>query len=100
MLGPWRGEQVAADAALVVTELAASAVLHARSAFSVSLARRGDVIRISVRDTVPLGEPGGNHWLPAAAGHGLGVVAAIAACWVVETQASGKAIWAELALPG
>jgi anti-sigma regulatory factor (Ser/Thr protein kinase) len=100
MLGPWRDEQVAADAALVVTELAANAVLHAGSAFSVSLALRGDVIRISVGDTVPLGQPGGNHWLPAAPGHGLGLVAAMAARWGVETQASGKAIWAELALPG
>jgi anti-sigma regulatory factor (Ser/Thr protein kinase) len=100
MLGPWRDEQVAADAALVVTELAANAVLHARSAFSVSLALRGDVIRISVGDTVPLGQPGGNHWLPATPGHGLGLVAAMAARWGVETQASGKAIWAELALPG
>ncbi len=100
MLGPWRGEQVAADAALVVTELAANAVLHAGSAFSVSLALHGDVIRISVGDTVPLGQPDGNHWLPAAPGHGLGVVAAMAARWGVETQSSGKAIWAELALPG
>ena len=100
MLSPWRDEQLAADAALVVTELATNAVLHARWAFSVSLMMSGDVIRISVRDSVPLGPPDGNRWLPAAPGHGLGVVAAMAARWGVETQASGKAIWAELALPG
>ena len=100
MLGPWRDEQLAADAALVVTELATNAVLHAGSAFGVSLVLSEDVIRISVDDAVPLGRPGGNHWLPAAPGHGLGVVAAMAARWGVETQASGKAIWAELPLSG
>ena len=57
MLEPWRGEQLAADTALVVTELATNAVLHAGSAFSVSLALSGDTIRISVSDTLPPGRP-------------------------------------------
>ena len=100
MLRPWREEQLAADAALVVTELATNAVLHAGSPFSVSLVLSADVIRISVDDPVPLGQPGGPHWLPAAPGHGLGVVAAMAARWGVETQASGKSVWADLPLPG
>jgi hypothetical protein len=100
MLGPWRGEQLAADAALVVTELATNAVLHARSAFSVSLALSRNVIRISVGDTVPLGQPGGDGWPHAEPGHGLGVVAAIAARWGFERLDSGKAVWAELPLPG
>jgi anti-sigma regulatory factor (Ser/Thr protein kinase) len=100
MLGPWRGEQLAADAALVVTELATNAVLHAGSAFSVSLTLSGDVIRISVGDTVPLGQPGRDPGLPAVPGHGLGVVAAMAARWGFERQDSGKVVWAELTLPG
>jgi hypothetical protein len=70
MLRPWRDEQLAADAALVVTELDTNAVLHARSAFSVRLLLAEDVIRISVEDTLPLGQPGGNRWLPAEPGHG------------------------------
>ena len=84
----------------MVTELATNAVLHAASAFSVSLLLSEDVIRISVEDTVPLGHPGGNRWLPAEPGHGLGVVAAMAVRWGVETEAGGKAIWAELPLSG
>jgi hypothetical protein len=100
MLRPWREEQVAADAALVVTELATNAVLHAGSPFSVSLVLSADVIRISVDDHVPLGQPGGPHWLPAVPGHGLGVIAAMADRWGVETQASGKSVWADLPLPG
>ena len=99
MLGPWRGEQLAADAALVVTELATNAVLHAGSAFSVSLTLSRDVIRISVGDTVPLGQPGRDQWLAAVPGHGLGVVAAMAVRWGFERLDSGKAVWAELPLP-
>ena len=99
MLEPWRGEQLAADAALVVTELATNAVLHAGSAFSVSLTLSGGAIRISVGDTLPLGPTGGDKQLAAAAGHGLGVVAAMATRWGVESVPSGKAVWAELPLP-
>ena len=100
MLSPWREEQLAADAALVVTELATNSVLHAGSAFTVGLLLSGDVIRISVEDSVPLRLLGGNRWLHAAPGHGLGVVAAMAVRWGVETETGGKAVWAELPLPG
>ncbi len=98
MLEPWRGEQLAADAALVVTELATNAVLHAGSAFSVSLALSSGAIRISVGDTLPLGPTGGDKQLAATAGHGLGVIAAMATRWGVESAPSGKAVWAELPL--
>ena len=100
MLEPWRGEQLAADIALVVTELATNAVLHAGSAFCVSLALSGGAIRISVSDTLPLGANGVDQHLAAVSGHGLGVVAAIATRWGVESVPSGKAVWAELPLPG
>ena len=100
MLSPWRDQQLAADAALVVTELATNAVLHAGSAFTVGLLLSEDAIRISVEDSVPLRQLGGNRWLPAEPGHGLGVVAAMAVRWGVETEADGKAVWAELPLPG
>jgi hypothetical protein len=99
MLEPWCGEQLAADTALVVTELATNAVLHAGSAFSVSLALSGGAIRISVSDTLPLGANGVDQHLAAVSGHGLGVVAAMATRWGVESVPSGKAVWAELPLP-
>jgi hypothetical protein len=99
MLEQWHGEQLAADTALVVTELAANAVLHAGSAFSVSLTLSGGAIRISVGDTLPLGPGAVAQQLTAASGHGLGVVAAMATRWGVETVPTGKAIWAELPLP-
>jgi anti-sigma regulatory factor (Ser/Thr protein kinase) len=100
MLEPWRDEQLATDTALVVTELATNAVLHAGSAFSVSLALSGGAIRISVGDTLPLAPVAVDQQLTAAAGHGLGVVAAMATRWGVQTVLTGKVVWAELPLPG
>ena len=61
MLGPWRGEQLAGDAALVVTELATNAVLHAGSAFSVSLALSGG--RDPDQRRVTLSLSGRSEWI-------------------------------------
>src|SRR5260370_27741712 len=53
----WAADHLADDAALVVTELAANAVVHARSDFTVALSAPGDMLRISVRDASPLPSP-------------------------------------------
>jgi len=85
---------LADDAALVVTELAANAVVHAHTGFTVDLAVGQDVLRISVRDASPL--PAGPG-LPAAPLHGLGAVDALASRWGVEPLGpSGKSVWVEL----
>jgi MEDS: MEthanogen/methylotroph, DcmR Sensory domain/Histidine kinase-like ATPase domain len=85
------------DVALVVTELAANAVVHAHSAFTVDLAVRPDLLRISVRDDSPLPAAAADPALPAAPLHGLGAVAALASRWGVEPLGpDGKAVWAEL----
>ena len=90
MLAPWRGQQLVADAALVVAELANNAVVHAGSEFGVTLVLSGHVLRISVDDALPLGAPHGSRWLPARPDHGLGVVAAMSDRWGVEPVASGR----------
>ena len=54
----WGAGDLADDAALVVTELAANAIVHARSAFTVILSARDDLLRISVRDASPLAGAG------------------------------------------
>jgi MEDS: MEthanogen/methylotroph, DcmR Sensory domain len=93
--GPWAAGPFAVDAAIVATELASNAVLHARSDFTVSVARRLGTIRIAVRDAGPLGAP-----LAVAAGHGLDLVNTVAARWGARSLADGgKLIWAELAGP-
>ena len=88
---------LADDAALVVTELAANAVVHARTGFVVDLAVDPDVLRISVRDASPLPPGAPSAALPAAKLHGLGVVDALASLWGVEPLGqSGKSVWVEL----
>ena len=57
-MNAWGAGDLADDAALVVTELAANAIVHARSAFTVILSARDDLLRISVRDAGPLAGAG------------------------------------------
>jgi hypothetical protein len=86
---------LAVDAAIVATELATNAVVHAGSDFTIAVSRRPGTLRIAVRDTVPVGAP-----LRAALGHGLGVVSTVATSWGAEPLAAGgKEVWAELPCP-
>ena len=94
----WAAADLAEDAALVVTELAANAVVHAHSGFTVALSAHGDTLRISVRDASPLpSDHGSGPALPPAPLHGLGAVDALAARWGVESLGeAGKTVWADL----
>ena len=96
----WGIAGLADDVALVVTELAANAVRHAHSGFTVVLSSRPDVVRISVRDASPLppaGVSGSGSVLPVAPLHGLGAVNAMASHWGAESLgSSGKTVWVEL----
>jgi anti-sigma regulatory factor (Ser/Thr protein kinase) len=92
----WGVVPVADDAALVASELATNAVLHARGPFTVEVRRCDDRVRVTVTDrsaglAVPrtLG-PG------ATSGRGLHMVAAVATAWGTGAAADGKTVWAEL----
>ena len=92
----WGAGALADDAALVVTELAANAIVHAHSAFTVILSARGDLLRISVRDASPLSGAGHAVLMPVPL-HGLGAVDALASRWGVESLGNaGKTVWVEL----
>jgi hypothetical protein len=88
-LGPRAG---GADAAIVAAELAANAVRHARSPFTVTVSWLPRRARISVQDQAPLN----GHPLVTQPGHGLHIVAQIAARWAVDPLPGGKVVWAEL----
>lgn len=85
-------EELIDEIALAVTELATNALRHARSPFSV-LVEEGTTLRIAVRDNLPRAP---NPAL-VAAGHGLGLVAALASRWGIDVAADGKVVWAEFA---
>jgi anti-sigma regulatory factor (Ser/Thr protein kinase) len=84
------------DARIVVAELAANAVLHARSPFSVSLRSDGSTIRILVRDRSHVTPVMRGSGLTTPSGRGMHLVAAVAGAWGVELAPDGKVVWAEL----
>lgn len=87
------------EVALLVSEVATNAVLHARSDFEITVVGREDRIRVEVFDR--------NTRLPTLAvvapyaysGRGLALVQALALAWGVESHsADGKTIWFEVLL--
>lgn len=95
LLAPRGDEMLVADAEIVTAELAVNAVLHARSAFTVTVAPTRAGVRIAVRDSAPLPSRGDGALL-AVRGHGLGVVAHLADRLAVQPVPGGKLVWAEL----
>lgn len=85
-----------ADAALIVTELAANAVVHAQSAFTVTLTELPGAVQITVRDHAAVPAAGPGPVFPVEPLHGLGAVTATAARWGVRPAGEGKDMWAEL----
>jgi DNA-binding NarL/FixJ family response regulator len=87
------------EALLLVTELAANAVLHAQSSYDVRLSRADGLLRIEVSDNdsgTPEPQPFSST---AESGRGVVLVSAIASSWGIETEGhEGKVTWAELPL--
>jgi anti-sigma regulatory factor (Ser/Thr protein kinase) len=88
---------LADDAGLVVSELAANAVLHARSPFDVAVHRLDAGARVSVRDASPsmpvLVAPSAS----AMSGRGLALVERLVARWGAgPSRGSGKSVWFEV----
>jgi hypothetical protein len=96
-LAAWGRADLIDDAALVASELATNAVLHARSDFTVVLSRRPDgTIRVAVRDASHL-RPRPRRAGPLdCSGRGLGMVETIAAGWGADLLPDGKVVWARL----
>lgn len=85
------------DATLVVSELVANGVLHARTAMTLSVERAGEGVRVAVSD--------GSHLLPqwtpaspaATSGRGLLLVERLSSNWGAERLAAGgKVVWAQI----
>ncbi|MFD3722306.1 ATP-binding protein [Streptomyces sp. NPDC058674] len=94
--------RLAADAGLLIAELAANAVLHGRVPgrdFELRLILMDAVLRIEVSDARADRRPAvGPYTEQAESGHGMRIVEALAAGWGVVDRLVGKTVWAELPL--
>ena len=88
--------EIVSDSALVVTELAANALFHARSAFRVAIAWGPGVAWVSVQDPSSVQPVRRGKDQMTVSGRGMRLVAALANRWGVEVLPEGKVVWAEL----
>jgi hypothetical protein len=97
----WRLVGPANRAAAIVGELAANAIQHARTPFSVRLYRDAATVRVEVSDECR-DLPRAMVAEPYDPGHrGLLIVETLAQRWGVRPTDPGKAVWAELLIePG
>ena len=96
VLGSWADDGIRADAALLLTELVANCVRHARSPMQIRLTVEHDVLRAEVRDGSvlnPLPREPDEH-----GGRGVLILDALASRWgVLGHPGAGKTVWFELA---
>jgi anti-sigma regulatory factor (Ser/Thr protein kinase) len=95
VLGSWADEEIRADAALLLTELVANGVRHARSTMQIQLTVEHDVLRAEVRDSSalnPIPRDPDEH-----GGRGVLILNALASSWgVLGHPDAGKTVWFEL----
>ena len=85
------------DALLVVEELVANVVDHARTPFQLAVQLSGHVLRVAVRDRAG-GLPELRPFDPEAPrGRGLQVVTTLAVRWGCDRHEQGKTVWVDLA---
>lgn len=86
--------------ALLVSELAANAVLHARTPFTVVVDNDDTMVRVEVTDGRSAGPVMKDHSPTAVTGRGLRLIDTIARRWGVDQRDEGKTVWFEYALTG
>ena len=87
---------LADDAALVVSELVANAVLHGGGCTSVAVTAIAGGLRIEVDDSSRLPPVIGHASEASLTGRGLRLVSRLSAGWGADVNASGKVVWAEV----
>ncbi|HEV8296780.1 MAG TPA: ATP-binding protein [Acidimicrobiales bacterium] len=96
----WHCDDAVQCIELVTGELAANAVLHAGTDFTLELSLGASVIRIQVDDGSPVIPTPRGYGPDAGTGRGLAVIAASALRWGVRSAPPGKRVWAEIARDG
>lgn len=100
ILERWQEGGLVPDAALVASELATNAVMHADSPFRLSVDRSVGVVCIAIQD-VHLGPAERQQSVAGAvSGRGMVIVEAVARRWGCDALPGGKVVWAELSSTG
>ena len=93
-LGEWQLEELVWATTVLVSELATNAILHARTAFTVTLEQLGpDEIRLEVRDSSTRMPSLRTFSDEATTGRGLQLLDQLAAEWGATTHEGGKTVW-------
>jgi anti-sigma regulatory factor (Ser/Thr protein kinase) len=91
-------DAAAEDTLLVVHELVANVVDHARTPFRLVVRVTGSAVKIRVRDRstrAPQLRPGDTR---AFRGRGLQLIAALSRRWGFEEEDDGKTVWADISV--
>lgn len=102
VLAGWRRAEQGWTAAIVVTELATNATLHAGDQpFTVSVSLDGSgVLHIAVSDRSTRRPRTCDYSAEAATGRGLKLVEDLSSRWGVSPREGGKVVWADIAPAG
>jgi anti-sigma regulatory factor (Ser/Thr protein kinase) len=92
-----RGD-AADDLALITSELATNAVLHATGDFVVRIHVADEAVRVSVFDADPAPPVLRRSAITDPSGRGVAIVSSVAADWGVEHDGDGKWVWAEISV--
>lgn len=97
-LDEWGAADLEWSAALVLSELATNAVLHAGTRFTVALGLDDSgVLRLEVTDGSARVPRQRHYGLDATTGRGLGLVGSLSSDWGVQREGAGKTIWSLVA---
>ncbi len=83
---------------LCVSEVVTNAVLHARSAATITVRRQADLLTVEVEDDDPTLPERRNHSATASTGRGLRILDALTVRWGSRPSNGGKIVWFEFDL--
>jgi two-component sensor histidine kinase len=97
-LAAWRLEELTMTTELVVSELVANVVRHARGPYRLRLLRSRSLVCEVFDGSLTTPRPRRAAWTDEG-GRGLQLIAALCDRWGTRNVATGKVIWTEQALP-
>lgn len=95
-LAKWDAAAFEWAAITAASELTTNALLHARTAFTLSLRLDDDLLRLAVTDDSSRLPRPRSYGAEASTGRGMSLVRALSAAVGVETTAAGKTVWCDV----